>query len=293
MQKVKSIELTAFSGPLSSVKQAQAIDALESGQVLLFPDLPFELLANETPFLTANAVDPKRKNISYDWRTNQTKGDVYQGANHERLQAMMIRFAESTRALVLNVLPQYREKLDQARTSFRVVQAVARDELSAKKDDRRLHVDAFPSSPMQGRRILRVFSNINPNGEPRVWRVGEPFESIAKRYLPFLKKRASLSRQLMKLTKLTRGYRTNYDELMLQLHDQMKSDSNYQEKGEQQVVELPANSTWMVFTDQVPHAVVSGQFCLEQTFHFEPETMADPARAPLLVLEDLMGCKLT
>lgn len=42
-------------------------------------------------------------------------------------------------------------------------------------DDRRLHVDAFPTRPNYGERILRVFANVNPAGVPRAWRVGEPF----------------------------------------------------------------------------------------------------------------------
>ena len=36
---------------------------------------------------------------------------------------------------------------------------------------------------MQGTRLLRVFCNVNPSGEPRRWRVGEPFEAHARRYL--------------------------------------------------------------------------------------------------------------
>jgi hypothetical protein len=49
-----------------------------------------------------------------------------------------------------------------------------------------LHVDAFPSRPIRGERILRVFTNIHPDStQARVWRVGEPFEDIARRYLPF------------------------------------------------------------------------------------------------------------
>ena len=55
---------------------------------------------------------------------------------------------------------------------------------SWRADDRRLHVDAFPSRPNYGERILRVFTNVNPDGEPRVWRVGEPFEAVARRFLP-------------------------------------------------------------------------------------------------------------
>ena len=36
---------------------------------------------------------------------------------------------------------------------------------------------------MHGTRLLRVFCNINPDGKPRLWRVGEPFAAHARRYL--------------------------------------------------------------------------------------------------------------
>jgi hypothetical protein len=292
MKNVKTLDLEHFKESPSLAQQKQATEALESGNVLLFPNLPFELKAEEIPFLSTSALAPKRKNISYDCRIDQLKGDVFSDQKHQQLQAMIRRFAEYTRALVVNLFPQYREQLEQARTSYRVMQAKGRDSLSSNKDDRRLHVDAFPSTPTQGKRILRVFSNINPNHEPRVWRVGDDFEQVAERFLPQLKARSWLKRQMLRSAKITKGTRSKYDSLMLQLHDQMKQDANYQEGGWSEEVQLPAGSTWMVFTDQAPHAVISGQFCLEQTFHFPVEAMAFAERSPLRVLERLVGKQL-
>jgi hypothetical protein len=40
------------------------------------------------------------------------------------------------------------------------------------------------------------------------------------------------------------------------------------------------------------HAVLSGQFMLEQTFHLDVEAMAEPARSPLRVLETILGRRL-
>lgn len=62
--------------------------------------------------------------------------------------------------------------------------AAWRDSTSWRKDDSRLHVDAFPSRPNYGERIIRIFTNINPHGEARSWRVGEDFTQLASRYLP-------------------------------------------------------------------------------------------------------------
>jgi hypothetical protein len=48
----------------------------------------------------------------------------------------------------------------------------------------------------------------------------------------------------------------------------------------------------MVYTDMVPHAVLCGQYALEQTFLVSPEAMVAPRHAPLTVLEELAGARL-
>ena len=45
----------------------------------------------------------------------------------------------------------------------------------------------------------------------------------------------------------------------------------------------------MVFTDGVPHAAMSGQFALEQTFIIPVDALVSPATAPLRVLESATG----
>ena len=38
---------------------------------------------------------------------------------------------------------------------------------------------------------------------------------------------------------------------MLQLHDRMKKDDEFQERSEQERFDFPAGSTWLAFTDAV------------------------------------------
>ena len=45
----------------------------------------------------------------------------------------------------------------------------------------------------------------------------------------------------------------------------------------------------MVFTDVVPHAVLSGQFAVEQTFIIAKDSLAAPELAPASILERLSG----
>jgi hypothetical protein len=80
---------------------------------------------------------------------------------------------------------------------------------------------------------------------------------------------------------------------MLQLHDRMKADMHYQRSSRQSHFDFPACTTWVVFTDQAPHAATAGQHQLEQTFYLRVEDMVDSWRSPLRTLERLMGLKLT
>lgn len=189
-------------------------------------------------------------------------------------------------------MPHYAKQLIIARTSYRPVEINGRV-TSFRKDDKRLHIDAFPSAPNQGKRILRVFCNINPYNEDRVWRVGEPFDKVAERFLPQAGKPIPGSASLLRLLKITKSYRTPYDHYMLQMHNKMKADEDYQKKAGQQEINFPAGSTWIVQTDDVSHAAMRGQYVLEQTFYLPVKAMKDESLSPLRILENMLGEKLT
>ncbi|HEY5239610.1 MAG TPA: Kdo hydroxylase family protein, partial [Rhizomicrobium sp.] len=91
---------------------------------------------------------------------------------------------------------------------------------------------------------------------------------------------------------VTRGRRAPYDSLMLGLHDGAKLDEEYQAKAPQTEIAFPPGSTWACYTDQVMHAALAGQYVLEQTFHLDIDAMAEPARAPISVLERMLKTKL-
>lgn len=76
---------------------------------------------------------------------------------------------------------------------------------------------------------------------------------------------------------------------MLQLHDGMKSDLDYQKTAGQATVPFPAGSVWVCFSDQASHAVMSGQYMLEQTLFLAPEHLYDPQASPLAILSRLTG----
>lgn len=272
-------------------QQTKATQALENGQILFFPKLNFQLNANEKCFLSPVYADPKFKNISYNTHTEELRGTQATTQEKTEIKEMLQRFLQQAQNLINRVLTHYQPNIIIGRTSLRLMEVSYR-KMSYRKDDKRLHVDAFPSSPNQGLRILRVFSNVNPNGIDRVWRVGESFEKVARHFMPKIPKPWPGSAKILKLLGITKSLRTSYDHYMLQIHDRMKEDENYQRQVKFSELRLTPGSSWIVQTDQVSHAAMSGQFMLEQTFYLPVEAMLNPELSPLRILEKIKGRKL-
>jgi len=263
------------------------IEALEAGKVLYFPRLGFEFQPEERKFLDPKLLAADVRNISLDGN-GKLKGVVGDEQVQKDVAAMIGRFRQQARALIDGLLPAYGPHLRMAPTSFRPAQVETRVQ-SWRADDRRLHVDSFPSRPNYGERILRVFTNVNPEAAPRVWRVGEPFEDVAKRFLPRTKPYSRWQAKVLQALHVTKSFRSEYDHLMLQLHDAMKSDMVYQRDSVQETVPFPAGSVWVCFSDQTSHAVMSGQFMMEQTLHLPAASQYNPGASPLAILSRLTG----
>jgi len=277
------LELNGLDDP----KAGHAVEVLERGGLVLFPRLPFETLADEAALIDPAILSGESKNVSYDPSTDRLSGSSLEGERLSAAQSMVKRFAARADAILAALTPGYVPHLQKKRTSFRPG-AIETRALSPRKDDKRLHVDAFPANPVQGRRIFRVFSNVNPAGEDRIWRVGEQdFETFAAEYRPRLRPRAAGAWR--ERAGLTKGRRTAYDSAMLQLHDKAKLDDAWQAAAPKAEIALPPGSTWVVYTDSVLHAAMSGQHAFEQTYLMPIAGMADERRSPLRILERLTG----
>ncbi|MDB5894291.1 MAG: 3-deoxy-D-manno-oct-2-ulosonic acid (Kdo) hydroxylase [Rhodoferax sp.] len=263
--------------------------ALEGGGVLYFPGLRFSLSDAEAALLRPDLRDPKSRNISQPPGQGDTvKGAVGSEAELATLAGMMRRYREQAVGLVGDLFPGYSQHLRLEPTSYRPTEVESRQQ-SWRADDKRLHVDAFPSRPNRGERILRVFSNLNPAGVPRLWRVGEPFEAMAARFMPCVKPYRAWQASLLQKARVTKSLRSEYDHMMLQLHDLMKQDAGYQRDADQLEMPFAAGSSWVCFSDQTLHAVYSGQFMMEQTFFMAPRYQNHPERSPLGILSRLAG----
>lgn len=285
------LEEDCWRAAFSSPQQSWATEVLESGGLILLPRLAFDVSDSQRSYLTPECVRTGSKHVSFDLRSGAVRGATSQSGRATALRQMLERYATQSSDLVRYLLAHYVPSLEVARTSFRPFEASDRVS-SWRKDDRRLHVDAFPSSPNQGRRLLRVFSNVNPEGRERVWIIGEAFETLARRFLPSIPRHWPGRARVLHALGITRSLRTEYDQIMLRIHDGMKADDEYQAGVPSTQLNFPAGSTWIVQTDVVSHAALSGQFVFEQTFLLPVNGMRDPSRSPLRILERLAGRRL-
>lgn len=279
------------SKQFSAEDKNTAIQSIENGKVLLLPQMSFAMNTDESFVLSPSLIDEKSKNISFNIHNGQSKGSTCHSEQLTTLNLFMQRYALFAKNLVEELLPHYKSHLQLGRTSFRPVEIKSRAS-SYRKDDTRLHVDAFVASPVKGLRILRVFCNVNPENMPRVWHLGEPFDNVVDRFFPAATKYNPIIAKCLQTLKITKTYRTAYDHYMLQLHDRMKKDMLYQSQVEKIRFDFVPGNTWMVFTDQVSHAALSGQHLLEQTFYLPVDAMEQPALSPLKVLEKICNTKL-
>lgn len=290
MDPLWSAPTAAWDAPVDPPTASAALTSLEGGAVVFFPALAFQPLPAEDGLFTP-AILGTAKNASFDPASGRLGGTSADGVEAAKLREMLARFSTAAAALVDRIFPAYGGRVTRARASFRPAEIAGR-KTTWRKDDTRLHVDSFPATPTGGRRILRVFTNVNPEGRARAWRVGDDFDAVARRFGERLRVPVPGSGHLLALLRVTKSPRTAYDALMLQLHDAMKADDAFQRGSDQSRIDFPSGSTWLAFTDQVSHAATAGQYQLEQTFLLPVAAMREPERSPLRVLERLKNRRL-
>jgi hypothetical protein len=267
--------------------------ALEQGRILLFAHPPFELPDAERSFLLAQRQTRAgyHKNIAYRPAQDRVTGFARGAAGEaERLRDALRLYSRRATEFAAWLLPRYARSWRLDLASFRPEEEEGRT-LSPRSRNDLIHVDAFPTRPTRGDRILRLFTNVNPH-EPRVWLSGGTFEEIAPRFAPpALVERARRGgigdhlRRLARAAGLRVAVRSPYDRFMLSFHDYLKGSAAFQDGSEKSRVEFPAGATWMVFTDMVSHAVLKGRYALEQTFLVARDSLVLPDKAPIAILE--------
>ena len=291
----------------ASPEQARAwCERLEAGDILFFPHTPIALRDEDVSFLLDQQQTSSNlhKNIAYKPNIDKISGlDAGSTgiAEVERLQSIMRQYSQKvSRFLTEFLLPyQGRWKLDYA--SFRPQEEEGR-ELPLRRRNDLLHTDAFPTRPTRGARILRFFNNIHPT-RTRDWVIGETFDRLVPQYAPAeiaLPSPDGAAGKALRRLALATGFgkampslkRSPYDDFMMRFHNFLKENAAYQAQGYKEPLQFPAGSSWMVYTDMVPHAVLSGQYALEQTFLVDHQAMVAPRYSPLTVLETMSHASL-
>jgi hypothetical protein len=309
---VKSISLGELnealrSGNARGMEQVRGWCAqLEAGGILYFPETPVPIPEEDLRFLLGQHQTGSRlhKNIAYKPDRDQLTGTDRKAGSPEmveELRGLMRRYSSGVVKFLGEFLAPYEERWILDYASFRPIEEEGRD-LPLRRRNDLLHADAFPTRPTHGRRILRFFHNIHPT-RTRDWVVGEPFPRVVGEFtpgtLPMPRPDSAMARagkrlaQAIGLAKLAPQWkRTPYDEFMMRLHNAMKEDGDFQRDCVKEYVRFAPGSSWMVYTETVPHAVLGGQYALEQTFLVDPSAMVTPESAPIAVLEKMCGGRL-
>ena len=300
-----TISRESLSGVVSET-QAQAWCAqLEAGEILYFPQTPVPISQDDLAFLLGlqQSDSSLHKNIAYKPNIDKLSGvdtKTADAAAVSRLQGIMRQYSKSVVAFLTRFLSPYQAKWQLDYASFRPQEEEGRD-LSLRKRNDLLHTDAFPTRPTHGARILRFFNNIHPT-RTRDWVVGDPFATLVKQFAPaeiapspdnaLSRAAKGLGRSMGLGAAIPSIKRSPYDDFMMRFHNFLKENARFQAECAKYPWQFPAGSSWMVYTDTVPHAVLAGQYALEQTLLVAPEALVNPETSPLKVLQGIAGTAL-
>jgi hypothetical protein len=301
---VLPISLEELKSP-SREQEREWCAKLEAGDILYFPQTPIAIPESDMQFLLGQQQTDSslHKNIAYKPNIDKLSGVDTKTADAQavsRLQNIMRQYSRSVTEFLTTFLAPYKANWQLDYASFRPQEEEGRDLPQRRRNDL-LHTDAFPTRPTYGARILRFFNNIHPT-RTRDWVVSDPFATIVKQFAP-----AEISPQVDSAVSraaksLGRGIglgaaipsikRSPYDDFMMRFHNFLKENSGFQSNCPKYSFNFPPGASWMVYTDTVPHAVLAGQYALEQTFLVRPEAMVTPENAPLTVLQEIAGSTL-
>jgi 3-deoxy-D-manno-octulosonic acid hydroxylase-like protein len=273
---------------------------LEAGDIIFFPETPIFIPGSDLEFLIGHQQvgGAYHKNIAYRPLEDRITGfDAQDPKIADRLRGIMRRYSDDVIDFLRGFLAPYQARWRVDYASYRPEEEEGRD-LSLRKRNDLLHTDAFPTRPTHGDRILRFFNNINPQ-RTRNWITTETFDVLVEKMRAGKLNGGSsvplpLSMQMSGAKRALAGIgigalapslkRSPYDEFMMRFHNYLKENSSFQQNCPKQHWEFPPGSSWMVYTDMVSHAVLSGQFALEQTLIISRQVMVTPEKSPYGVL---------
>ena len=284
------------SGPLP----ATVADDLERGRIVKFVPSPVPLPdASDAAFLLQDLPERlKLKNISYHPETDSVRGFRGTPDERSRITAILKRHNADVQHFLERAIPALTPGWVVATCSIRPLEEQGRH-LSAHASNELVHFDAGAYGATHGDRILRFFVNLNPT-RPRVWISKGDFTSVFARWgaraglarsdlapAPLDRLRTAITRAVggfVPAARLLDG--SPYDSTMRRFHNFLKDTPAFQESPEgHEQLEFEPSSAWMVFTDSVSHACISGQIAFVSTFIIPLQNCRLPEFTPYHILE--------
>jgi len=293
---------------LSNAGPDDLSDALERGEIVYFPRSPVPLPSDDDLVFCREHLPKMRrfKNISYQPQAGRVFGlDTEDQAVAQRIHRILLTMSDDIAGFVSRIAPNLVKDSIVGTCSFRPIQEKGRN-LKPHGSNELVHIDAGAYGATNGGRILRFFINVSAN-EDRVWATKGTFPELYRRYGVEAKIRPEhmTENYLHKRpwdhlrTGIVNGLKSvglpmarildssPYDRVMRRFHNFMKDTPSFQENllGHEEL-RFPPYSAWMVFTDMVSHAVVSGQFCFVQTSIVQLGNCRFPELAPYNILRE-------
>lgn len=284
---------------------ARTAEELERGHVVRFETCPFPLPSSaDLEFLrTELPLHIRRKNVSYHPEAQRVVGVSGEPALVARTQRILTEHAAALQQFLRRAIPSLARGWTVGTTSFRPLQERGRD-LKPHASNELVHVDAGAYGATNGDRILRFFVNVNPS-EDRVWATKGTFPELYRRIgeQAGVVGRGALRMEKGALDHLRSGVlgglsslglplarvldSSPYDRAMRRFHNYMKDTREFQASavGHEEIRFAPFNA-WMVLTDMVSHACLSGQHALISTFVLRLESCCVPELAPINILRN-------
>jgi len=276
-------------------------DVLEGGEIVRFPDCPFELPAAADLALLREEL-PKQlntKNVSYHPESDSVHGISERPELRDVAKRVLKGHSAAVEAFLQRVIPHLTPHWTVGTSSFRPIQEKGRN-LKPHASNELVHIDAGAYGATNGDRILRVFVNLNPT-EDRVWATKGTFADVYAKHAAAagIAGGHELGKGLLGhlRTGMLRGLAaagvkeamiadsSPYDRLMRRFHNYMKDTPSFQaHDADYRELRFAPFSAWMVFTDTASHASVSGQHALVNTFIVRLSQCRLPAVAPLNIL---------
>jgi hypothetical protein len=279
----------------------QLAEELERSRIVFFPRCPIALPEEaDLDFLRNQLIDHlKRKNVSFYPDAGRVSGLRTNGAVASRAVSILSSYSAKVRRFLDQAMPNFLRNARHGTSSFRPLQERGR-KLNPHASNELVHVDAGAYGATHGDRILRFFTNVNRT-QDRIWLTKGSFADLFARHREAA--RLTLHRSPVEERWLDRAYTSlvhaaarfvpmarvvdssPYDRAMRRFHNYMKDDPSFRQDHTQELkISFPPFCSWMVLTDGVSHACISGQHALVDTFLVPLANSRLPELAPFEIL---------